>query len=235
VIQVQRKKKNLIILQMAQNQQEVNLAMAAQIHELLNSREKFFFANENGESKTVTESGKKLMIYFKNCHNCCYLLTSVVAKVILEGCHNCKFIFRNKNLTNSLEIINCGDILFYIGEPLYTISIDKSQNIIFYFARNLPAGSAIYSAKSVQLSLVFLIDTHQVPDHDIVFTGADGIQTFHIQSSNEDPQDNKEQLVTHYITPETIGTEKVIREASGYASTQRQIDLNEQRNQNNVH
>jgi len=95
-----------------------------------------------------------------------------VAKVIIESCRNCKFIFRNRNVTSTIEIINCRDTVFYLGEPLHTISVDKSQNIIFYFANNFPVDSSIYSSKSVQLSLIFLQNTHQPPDnYDIVFLG----------------------------------------------------------------
>jgi len=105
---------------------------------------------------------------------------------------------------------------------------------MFYFANNFPVDSSIYSSKSVQLSLIFLQNTHQPPDHyDIIFLDEVIRTTFLIQTSNADAFDDKEQYVTHFIAPETLGTEKVVRERTGYASTQRQIDLNEQRIQNN--
>jgi len=136
-----------------------------------------------------------------------------------------------------MEIIGGNSHKIYIGGILSTTTVDGNQNSIIYFAKPWILQTAVYTAKCTGIVLHFLVPDVEVIEH-LNFTVDKESRNFTIQDSNQYNDDNTEQYVTHLVKLHNdqdfeLITERVIREGVGYATTQREKEIADARDEKN--
>jgi len=207
------------------------------INQLIKPRPQQFITGKNNESLEIKNSGKNLLLYFSNCKNCTFTISNLIAKVIIEYCSECEFIIQGTVITGTMEIIGGNSHKIYIGGLLSTTTIDGNHNSTIYFAKPWIRQTAVYTAKCTGIVLHFLVPDVEVIEH-LNFSVDQESRSFTIQNSNQYNDDNTEQYVTHLIKLHDdqdleLITERVIREGLGYATTQREKEIADARDEKN--
>jgi len=173
------------------------------------------FIEEKGKIESLVGQSSSDLIYFKNCEDCQYTIPKGCTKVILEKCKNTSITINGAIRTGTLEIIRCQSIKMNLKTTIPTITIDISNDIHLDFSM-ISQFQNIISTRCSQLTLGTEEDKpYLVPCDENTIAPHDWLTN---------------QYVTHVVEGK-ICTEQVIREAAGYATTVREKEINDQKQQ----
>jgi len=94
-------------------------------------------------------------VYFKNCHDCEFILDAMCTKVLIEDCHNCKITLNQKIITNTLDIWKCNDSQLRVNTKIGTLQADICKKLKVDFSLKGDFTTMVW-AGVYDLSLSFL-------------------------------------------------------------------------------
>lgn len=94
-------------------------------------QEGHFVLNRKGEVLTLVEDTYKpqVTLYFKNCHDCNYVVDSMCTKIMIESCKNTKFTFNKKIVTSVVEVYKCDDTALHVNTAIGTLQLDVCKKL----------------------------------------------------------------------------------------------------------
>jgi len=97
------------------------------------TREQHTITKKTGIKFTILTTLPSDLLIISDCTDCEFVLGKTCTKVIIMNCTNSKFTFKATILTNCLEVISCTNVTITSLVALYTISADRTKDIIFDF------------------------------------------------------------------------------------------------------
>jgi len=148
-------------------------------------------------------------VYFKNCHDCDFILDAMCTKVLIEDCHNCKITLNQKIITNTLDIWKCNDSQLHVNTKIGTLQADICKKLKVDFSLKGDFTTMVW-AGVYDLSLSFL-DSGEI------------LQTGFSQMAEKYPglNDGIDQFIIRFLEGELV-SEQIVRLANGYPTTERE-------------
>lgn len=188
------------------------------------------FAERKNEGSKLMLNPTHGLFYLQKCESCDYVIEGKLTKLIIEGCNNVKIKMNCMVLTGTVEVINSSNIKIDCTTLVPTMTADNVANceigVISTWGRKKGEG-ALYTSRCKDMFLVIedkvLLSPFTRGDVD------DYNQKIKLECTETEMDRFKSkfgivQYVTRYVNSE-ITTELVVREGRGYATTQREKDI----------
>jgi len=179
--------------------------------------------------QTVTLDIKRIQpkdtVVFKNCKDSNYTIDAYHTKLVIDNCSNCTFIINGKVVSAVAELYKCEKIVLKLNVAVKTLQIDKCTDVEATFKANEMFHSIVW-AGTRQLKL-------SVPHEDSPLTLTTGLDVFKEKHPDREFNEDIDQFITR-IVEEKLLTEKLIRLANGFPTTQREKDAFEYRQSKNI-
>jgi len=168
----------------------------------------------------ISNTPKKAILYWKGNKNCTFSVSRSVSsvKVFIQECDDCIFNLEGKVLTGVVELWKCNNIVVNVGIDIGTFQVDISNNItLSYEHKN-------FLDSLVQAGVDKLIIQFKDSEADNFVTGVTVLK----QQYND--YDEIDQFITRWIKNELL-TERLVRIEGGFPTTDRELEFNEQKKQ----
>lgn len=89
-------------------------------------------STSNVKDGEITDARNLLL--FSGCADSTFTVKSTCTKVLVENCTNLSVVLPQTVRTQCLEVVNCKNVTFEISVPIFTATVDKSENINVSFS-----------------------------------------------------------------------------------------------------
>jgi len=148
-------------------------------------------------------------VYFKNCHDCEFVLDAMCTKVLIEDCHNCTVTFNEKVITNTVDVWKCNDSYLRINTKVGTLQADICKKLKVDFNTKDNFTSLVWAGVH-DLSLNFL-------------DSGEKLESGFAQMQQQYPDLNEgiDQFIVRFVKGELL-SEQIVRLKNGYPTTERE-------------
>ena len=171
------------------------------------------FKNLNEREYVInsTVAARNSLIFIEKCSglNCKIAISS--SKIILLDLKDCVIEVNQPVLTSVLEMIHCKNVTVRVQFAVETVTVDKSEYCHFSFYKSELMAS-LYTCQSSDISVS---PSFSSPKFNVVSS-----EYFEV-----DPDAGIPQFISRFTTTGQLATEVVIREGVGYATTKREKDI----------
>eukprot|EP01089_Gocevia_fonbrunei_P008071 TRINITY_DN1971_c0_g1_i2.p1 TRINITY_DN1971_c0_g1~~TRINITY_DN1971_c0_g1_i2.p1 ORF type:complete len:199 (-),score=36.50 TRINITY_DN1971_c0_g1_i2:73-669(-) len=157
-------------------------------------------------------------ICIENCEECTFNLTGKAVKITIVNCKNTTIIVDAPPITGTGEIINCSSVTLHINSTIPTLQMDGSTDCIVKIS-TLEAVQNIFSSNSTNLSIIL----KSTEGSDVVHEITPGPTTPEIVGVA--------QWISRFSPEGVLSTELVVREGAGYATTKREKQIADARDE----
>jgi hypothetical protein len=170
-----------------------------------------YILGKRGVKETFGEGSHdpQATVYFKNCHDCEFVVDAMCTKVLIEDCHGCTITLNKKVITNTLDIWKCNDSHIMIKTKIGTVQADICKNLKVHFQTKEDFTSLVWAGVH-DLDLRFLDSGEQ-------------LTTGFRQMAEKYPGLNEQidQFIIRFVKDE-LTSEQIVRLSNGYPTTERE-------------
>ncbi|XP_049849902.1 uncharacterized protein LOC126320452 [Schistocerca gregaria] len=154
----------------------------------------------------------KELLFFKNCSDSNYTVSTVCTKVLVENCDNVTIMLNEKVMTNIVELWKCKDVTIHIDTAIYTIQLDICNNVKLLFSHKDNYHQVVWAGVD-DLSIEF----QKASEHNMQ-TGLRQMKEIYT-----DLNDEIDQFIIRFLD-DKLTSEQVVRLSNGYPTTKREAD-----------
>jgi len=184
----------------------------------------FLVDQQSGQNVKLDGYSIKDLLYIKHSNNSVFDLSNKCTKLIIERCDNLVLNINAGILTSTLEIIECTNVTLNVSVPIFTMQVDNSTSV-----------SAVFNSDKLLKNIVWNCTNElyiEVKENGglkyAIDTGVDIIKT-----QFPDMDLTPVQFITHFVDGQ-LETEMVIREGAGYATTEREKKIMDEKLEKNM-
>ena len=175
---------------------------------------------EDGLEDQKIEPAAPTPMLITKCKNSAFqVVNNKVVKLVVLDCENVNISISGRILTGVLELINCKKVNVCFQKSCPTIQIDNSQDITLGFVE-ISLFDKIVSSGNSSLKVAPALNREPI---SIEFVGIEK------EAEKDRPM---LQYMTHIVGPNMV-TEKVVREGNGYATTKREKEAADAKDERN--
>jgi len=198
-----------------ENEEKRNyLQLAKEGFKLEQNQVKKIIENQQGITERYHSGNipEKSALYFKGNSSCHYTIDddTRVVKILVEGCKECHLTLGGGILTGVVEIWDCTSITVHVKTTVSTMQLDISEDLNIHYESTEHLGSL------VQAGVKGLRINFKDAEH---YSFESGLEV--LKKEHPDLDDTTDQFITRFVEGQIL-TERIVRLANGFPTTERE-------------